>query len=393
MFLGTVAVLDQGVDHDLLASFGFKVGEEVIICDDKAAGVRDVKDLARLSHGTSIVRIIARICPAENILSVKLVTNGNLVVDLLCKGLEFCASRTDIRVINISLGILQKQPNRELYRLCKHCHDLGKIIVAAAHFSLNQICYPAGFRFVYGVGVGMARRLTEYRYLGNGYINVLAKGVHQRVVSENGSEILRGGTSYAAAAFSGTVMKLLMENQTSSRGGIRKILYRHSTNMVSAHGCRKAVRPMKKVLPRELQGKICLLFGTDDPAIAALGGSGFISGFVLKYPVNPGNRFDCSTYRNWRPIDGALSRKLCNQVDALILGNFFLNPLLLNTYFGLLLIELVLLTGKPVFVTERRLQPAIDDLARMKELPLAASDISYLPVKTKGIHLGRLSIV
>jgi hypothetical protein len=399
MLRRTVAVIDQGVDHDYLASLGLKIDEQVIsdehvisMEDPSPPAPIDEKDRSRLSHGSNMVRIIARNCPVENILSVKLMTDGKLTVDHLCKGLEFCAAREDIAIISISLGILQKQPSRELYLKCKQCHDLGKTIVAAAHFNLSLVCYPAGFRFVYGVGVGMAKRLTDYRYLGHGYINLLAKGVHQRVLGENGSMVMRGGTSYAAAAFSGTLMKLLTEHEISGQGTtgqnrIRRLISRNSTNLVSAHHHRKHNQFFETPLIKDLTGKKCLLFGTDDPGIQNFGTADILQGFVLKYPTNPGNRFDCATGPNWRLIDGALSRKLCSQVDVLLLGNFFKNPLLLNIYFGLLLIEIVLLIKKPIFITERSLQYAIRDLGEMKNIAVAASTIAHISMKNKEIYI------
>lgn len=164
-------------------------------------------------HGTAIAAIIHRLAPAMELYALKLTTErGTITEDLLVKGLEWCRSVPDVCLINISLGIADNNPSAALYEACHHLHVAGIHIVAAIHNFPGVDCYPAYFPFVYGVGCGLTKNKTDFNYLGEGKINILAKGTMQRVAWKNNEFLITAGTSFAAAHVSGILGELLFRN-------------------------------------------------------------------------------------------------------------------------------------------------------------------------------------
>ncbi len=161
-------------------------------------------------HGTTIAQLIHEVAPELPIVAVKLKGKNNRINEpLLCEGIRWCLQDSSIRVINISLGLTSRKPNLELYEACRLAHESGVIIAASCHSTLYRSCYPAFFPFVYGVACGLIRKeRTQYRYLGEGEINVVTNG---RVTIKNqyGKTIAKLCTSFATARFSAIAAKLL----------------------------------------------------------------------------------------------------------------------------------------------------------------------------------------
>jgi len=225
-----VAIVDEGIDFLHPALTGCKYTDEVVISEE---GVVLVDKMP--SHGTNIASVIHQASKAIFFVSIRLVAKGRINAMLLCRALEYCATRTDIRIINISLGFLSSNPPVLVEKACRQCVESGMILVAAAHYERKKYCYPAAFPTVYGVGTGIAKNINDFQYLGDGYINILAKGIHQRLLSDEGKPTIRPGTSYAAAAFTGIVANILAANGNLQREQLREILKEKSTFLPTTH--------------------------------------------------------------------------------------------------------------------------------------------------------------
>lgn len=324
-----VAVIDQGVLLDRFADKSGLISEVAIY---ESANETDQQDSfeTRL-HGTNIVSVIWQVAPDTEILSVRMVPLKVANVPLLCKALRYCAMQPQIRIINISLGILSDTPSPELQECCLVCYRQGKLLVAAAHQDGEKKCYPAAFPFVYGVGVGLIKHINEYCYTGDTYINILAKGIHQRLLGEQGKPIIRGGTSYAAAAFSGILSRkiadkgILIENEIQAT----------SIDALSFHYPHK-----EKYEYTSRKTPITEARGTGKWMSYAYDVTTLTSQPVL-YQMDP--LIDTNVIRGKMPniphLKPILSKKLFQTIDTLLTGNFFTDQYLLNIYFGYVLIN------------------------------------------------------
>jgi hypothetical protein len=237
------------------------------------------------------------------------------------------------------------------------CHNAGKIIVAAAHLNNLKYCYPAAFPFVYGTGIGMIKNREYFTYLGEGYINVLAKGLHQRMEGPNGQPNFFEGTSYAAAAFTAIIARMLVKNPKLSKVDLDKALRRRSresTSMhfpVESHG-RSARLTLRKV------GSDNLLFPPDDDRIQRIAKDNKLSVFAMRYPVDPQNKYTFDGLK--RPcIPGILSPKIFSKIDTLVLGNFLNNEILINRLFGWSLIQLFIRNNANIVVLDKYIEKVV----------------------------------
>lgn len=207
-----IAILDYGVDfrHEKLRgcrSFGYEIART-----EGGIQISEGVNIDKIGHGTAIASIIHKHVPDAELVSVRLSAFDDLInEEMLCEGIEFCGTIECIRIINISLGVISKTPSERLRESCKAVVDKGIFIVASTHNFPEYICYPAKFDFVWGVGCGLVKHNWQYRYVGNGYTNILAKGTTQRIGWKDNSYKITPGNSYAAAHFSG-ILGVIIEN-------------------------------------------------------------------------------------------------------------------------------------------------------------------------------------
>jgi hypothetical protein len=311
--------------------------------------------LKHQAHGTNIATVIHRGAPSATLTSVKLHTDREKVsVQHLCEALRYCAAREDIQIINISMGILADRVNAELYDACRRCHEAGKLIVAAAHYDSSKLCYPAALPFVWGVGTGITRDASQFMYLGEGYINVLAKGIHQRMLGEDFRPAIRDGTSYAAAAFAAIAANLLQQHGRLPAVAFRALVQRRSKDIYSVHypvhaGRADTGQPAAD-LPLPESGRV-MVYPQHDAWVQTITGQKAVT-MVMQCPVDPEGEYNVAVSPAKRCIPGILSHKLCENIDALALGVFFRNRFLINIYFGYSLIDLMLKNNRDFILAD-----------------------------------------
>ncbi|MBW8685998.1 S8 family serine peptidase [Chitinophaga rhizophila] len=329
-----VAIIDEGL---ILSKFqDSKVREIDIYESDDAVPVDLTSADDKRLHGTNIASLIFQVCPAADVLSIRMIPVGQINISLLCKALRFCATQDHIRIINISLGILANEnPSQELLESCEACFRKGQLLLAAAHFNSEKPCYPAAYPFVYGVGVGMLKDVRRYAYVGEGYINILAKGIHQRLLHEAGRHILRGGTSYATAAFSGILCERLLQEPAATNAELHQKIQLGSTDAFSLHyNCLSqpdAYTDDDKAFSIDNTWKI-MTYAIDPATVPERS----IPKEQLLYNMSyfmPGNK-QATTYPGVPIIRPILSPGIFGRVNTLLLGNFLSDPMLLNVYFG-----------------------------------------------------------
>lgn len=184
-------------------------------------------------HGTSVAGVIHKHCPDRTLVGVKLSSyNGIITLDLLCEGIKYCCEHNGVKIINISMGVACRQPSSELRNVIELAKQKGIFVVASAHNFPSNNCYPAHFPYVFGVACGLVSHKGEYQYLGEGLVNILAKGTVQRLAWKDNSFKISSGTSFAAAHFSGLLGNLINDQANITFDELLKIVKKHSSKDV-----------------------------------------------------------------------------------------------------------------------------------------------------------------
>ena len=338
-----VAVIDRGVDATYHRLKNCAI-EEIAIGKEVSKGNKRVSESRKKdAHGTSIASIIHHVAPEASILSVKLISDHFIHVDLLSQALSYCAQQDNVHIINISLGILSSSPSKRLLESCRACYQANKIIVAAAHTNTERECFPAAFPEVYGVGIGVIDDISSYGYVGDGYINVLAKGIHQRVLGEKNNPVIRSGTSYATAAFTGIAAKLQSDQGMLSHEEFHRAVERNARQVPSLHySCINKegnVRCHYSSTPPPVGTEKWIAFPLDDVSVLRVAKKYECAEFMMHYPISAEESFKKINNPSKRYINAFLSKKVFKHTNTLLLGNFLNNQHLINIYFGYALID------------------------------------------------------
>lgn len=336
-----VAIIDQGINRNYARLLNTEIEEVIIKKDGSISGENSLnEDHEDIWHGTNIASIIVQAAPTVKILSIRLERHPDITVKQLCVALHYCTSIKLIKVVNISLGILTNKTNPDLERSCWECYQSGKILVAAAHMDNRKFCFPAAFPFVYGVGTGLVKDRSSFTWLDGDYINILAKGVYQRLAGAKGEPVFAEGTSYAAAVFTGIVSDILIKNPAFKKREVDNYLKENSVYSFSMHFPVGEQRQTCSVANIKLQDS--LVFPTDDDRIEQLALQSERLKYVMKYPVDPDAKFRFKNEENKIIIPGIISRKIFTKLNTLVVGNFLNNLLLVNRLFGWSLVDFFL---------------------------------------------------
>jgi len=207
----SIAVIDRGIDflHPRL----IKCKNSGIAISGNDNGLKYEADYTDDSgHGTAIAGIIHKIVPSIKIVAVKLYSDGSINEEiLLCEGIKWCLLQKNIKIINISMGVTNRNPLPLLYELCNEAHSKEIFICASSYNMPGYECYPASFSSVFGVASGYVKNKLEYGYIDNADINIIAKGTTQRLAWNNGKYKISSGNSYATAYFSGILGKMILD--------------------------------------------------------------------------------------------------------------------------------------------------------------------------------------
>lgn len=373
----TLAIIDRGINKSLDQLKACTIEEVKIAGHQVGDATHESPSQSDLrSHGSNIACIITEMISAVHLVSIELCGNKSVNVEQLCEALEYCNDREDITVINISLGILTDQPNERLRAICQKSVEMGKHVVASAHFNSDKKCYPAGFESVYGVGVGLLERPDDFCYQGEGYINILAKGVYRRLLGPNYEPVVMDGTSYATAAFSAILFNRIKDNKSHlDKMTLNDWLISNSVNCQSLHYPVKLEDNSLNRPTAEINTSgTWLMFPKDDRRLLNQGKKNWQNGFFLEYPTYLSNVTEIKT--QVKSLKGMLSPKIFTKIDTLIIGNFMTNEISINRLFGLSLLDLGIQHSVNFIVLDEFIMSIIHD-------KIQSSEITY----RGGVHL------
>lgn len=203
-----VAVLDTGIDkeheylrNNIIGGIAFESTDEYIITSDKY----DDKN----GHGTACSSIIKKEFKGVEIFSVKVLDDdGKSNVQILEESLKYLL-KTNIRLINLSLSLLNNEMTHDLYEICNELERNNKIIVCSLANGFEE-SYPAIFDNVIGVKGFILEDENSFWYNKHKKIQCIIDNNSYFYCDLNNSYKLFGKcNSQAAAKLTGKIARIL----------------------------------------------------------------------------------------------------------------------------------------------------------------------------------------
>lgn len=206
-----IVIVDSGLDksfqHNNISGIGLK---------NIKGEIKQSKDFTDSNgHGTAIYNLIKTHNKEARFFIIKIVENTETSEELLISALEYILKYIDCRIVNLSLGLSVVYEKSRLYEICDRLLELGTIIVSS--FENNgAVTFPAAFDNVIGVvSSPTCNKTSDYDYIENSIINILAKGNLQRVICTNGKINVQEGNSFACAHMTGMLSTIWKEKVQS----------------------------------------------------------------------------------------------------------------------------------------------------------------------------------
>jgi hypothetical protein len=230
-----IAIIDTGVEktHEALKSCHAIDGITITQNQEATFEIMTHSFNDEVGHGTGVLGIICQHVSDLNVFVVKLKGfNDKFTEELLCEGIHHTLQVKDIKIINISMGVVTDAPSEKLRKLCLEAYSKGIFIVASAYSNTSKPCYPAYFENVFGVGKGYFMSEKRYQYTPENKTNILAKGTHQQIATLHNSFTFSNGTSYATAHFTGILYHILAEAKHKTIHSILPKIAQYSTKPI-----------------------------------------------------------------------------------------------------------------------------------------------------------------
>lgn len=229
-----IGIIDTGIDKNHkrflnstiegITLFKNKDEEIITISDD----FRDFK-----GHGTGIASIILNHAPEVKVIVIKICSaTDKISEDLLEEAIYYLIKNTQSKIINISMGVNTNNPSRRLKEVCELAEKKDIIISAAAYYKHDELCFPAHFSSVLGVGTGIVQNKSEFRYIENAHTNILCKGGFQRVAVPGDQFSFSTGTSLATAHFTGIIANAFLAGKWDTKPSLTSWLRANSNNEI-----------------------------------------------------------------------------------------------------------------------------------------------------------------
>lgn len=335
-------------------------------------------------HGTGITGIILSHVPDAGIYVVKPdAHDGKVTEALLAAAIRVLISDAAVKIINISMGIKTNSPSRELKQVCEEAAEKGVIIAASAYYLHDELCYPAHFSTVYGVGQGIVQRKQQFRLLENKLANVLAKGGFQRVPVPGSQFRFGTGTSLATAHFTGIIAQAYLAGSWDTRESLQQWLQQHSSNDVisltrhdqavngetaTSRNALSAAEVYKQIKPPFTPEKVAIFPFEDKEMGSVLEFSNMMPyhlALAIGYPrmVKTGTTEDLMQSKNIRYTVAQLKDEEYDLFDTIVIG-YFLDTLSdHNTYYGYSLIRECIRRGKNFIVWDKAVVHLIESIS------------------------------
>ena len=217
-------MLDTGVDETHPELAGHVAASYELVRTGASFACTRLAGTDDVGHGTACAGIIKRIAPDCELHSVKVIgANARGSSAELVYGLEW-ALDNGIKVINASLGTLDRRNKDRLAELADKAYYRGVVIVAAAN-NHGQIAYPANLSNVFSVDIGAFDDPLTFDYRLGTDIEFEANGIYVDAPSPGGERKLYTGTSFACPHITGIVARLLSVHPSLQPFELRAMLW------------------------------------------------------------------------------------------------------------------------------------------------------------------------
>ena len=183
-------------------------------------------------HGTHVAGIIAALhndfgitgaAPKVNIYALKCFEGDDSTIAIVAKAIHSAVDDYNCKIINLSLA--SKKDNTTLYEAVKYAVDKGAIIISAVgNYGNGQICYPAGYEEVIGVGsLGKSKKKSYFSQY-NSSVFVTAPGeAYESLCGESDYATLQG-TSQATPLVTAAAAILLSADSSMSLQRFKELI-------------------------------------------------------------------------------------------------------------------------------------------------------------------------
>ncbi len=206
-----IALVDTGVNksHPQLRNYNI-VNYQIETQGGKVAIKKGGED--DYGHGTAVCGIILNHCPEVEVLSFQMYKSGIDSEDLFAV-LNYIHFHYTVSIIHLSIGCQMCCDLNKFKLLCHEIVESGCLIVAA-YDNEGSMSYPASFECVIGVDWSNAcKGKNDTIFIEKSKINILAKGINQRVLWNRDSKyMIVSGSSFAAAHVTGIILSKMAES-------------------------------------------------------------------------------------------------------------------------------------------------------------------------------------
>lgn len=205
-----IAVLDTGIDrnHDylkenIIGGISFKDTKNYIISSE------DYDD--DNGHGTACASVIKKEFQDIEIYVVKILDKlGKSNEQILEEGLKYLL-KTDIKLINLSLSVIESENIKDLYKICDELTKEGKIIISSLANGYEE-SYPARFDNVIGVKGFILEDEHSFWYNKKSKIQcVIDDNPYLSCTINNSYKLFGKCNSKAAAKLTGKIAKIISQ--------------------------------------------------------------------------------------------------------------------------------------------------------------------------------------
>lgn len=193
-------------------------------------------------HGTHVAGIIAAlhndfgimgVAPKVNIYALKCFEGNDSTLSIVAKAIRTAVDDYNCKIINLSLA--SKKDSEILYDAVQYASGKGAIIIAAVgNYGNGQICYPAGYEEVIGVGSVGKNKKKSYFSQFNSSVFVTAPGEAFESLSGESDYMTLQGTSQATPLVTAAAAILLSADNSMSLQKFKELIMSCSEDLGDA---------------------------------------------------------------------------------------------------------------------------------------------------------------
>ena len=216
-----VAILDSGINlkHELFRGRDIRGGMFEHTGDFREDDVYDTN-----GHGTACASVILKECREVELYIYKILDNQLMTSLSVLEHALTSLLKSDIRIINLSLSIVNRAELNDLKKICEKLKKKGKIIVCALGNGREK-SYPAYFPNTIGVQGAILKRQEEYWFSEKkGIQGVIDSEPFLHADLQQRYSFYGKSNSYATAKMTGCISNILFGSPNMQQSELHRVL-------------------------------------------------------------------------------------------------------------------------------------------------------------------------